>query len=273
MSEQPGRRELKFLHTSDVHLGAYDHSKAERTMERRQEMHDTFRAVIDLSIAERVDFMVIAGDFFDNARVQEDTMEFAGEQLARVPGPVVLLPGNHDHVGPGSVYDRLDLTSLAPNLRLMREPEGEFVMLEELSVELWGRSHTELDPQFRPFEDAPSRREADWHIGVGHGHFLHPMSADHSSYHIYEDHFSVLDHDYFALGHWEQQTRVAAGEGLAAYSGAPDGLAGHTGGRVLIVHLEGDGTVRLESHPLREGAERLGHEDIPILEGSPMPAR
>ncbi|MYE47534.1 MAG: DNA repair exonuclease [Chloroflexi bacterium] len=273
MSEQPGRRELKFLHTSDVHLGAYDHSKAERTMERRQEMHDTFRAVIDLSIAERVDFMVIAGDFFDNARVQEDTMEFAGEQLARVPGPVVLLPGNHDHVGPGSVYDRLDLTSLAPNLRLMREPEGEFVMLEELSVELWGRSHTELDPQFRPFEDAPSRREADWHIGVGHGHFLHPMSADHSSYHIYEDHFSVLDHDYFALGHWEQQTRVAAGEGLAAYSGAPDGLAGHTGGRVLIVHLESDGTVRLESHPLREGAERLGHEDIPILEGSPMPAR
>ena len=273
MSEQPGRRELKFLHTSDVHLGAYDHSKAERTMQRRQEMHDTFRAVIDLSITERVDFMVIAGDFFDNARVQEDTMEFAGEQLARVPGPVVLLPGNHDHVGPGSVYDRLDLTALAPNLRLMREPEGEFVMLDELSVELWGRSHTELDPEFRPFEDAPSRREADWHIGVGHGHFLHPMSADHSSYHIYEDHFSVLDHDYFALGHWEQQTRVAAGEGLAAYSGAPDGLAGHTGGRVLIVHLESDGTVRLESHPLREGAERLGHEDIPILEGSPMPAR
>lgn len=273
MSDHQGRKELKFLHTSDVHLGAYDHSKAERTLERRQEMHDTFRAVIDLSITERVDFMVIAGDFFDNARVQEDTMEFAGEQLARVPGPVVLLPGNHDHVGPGSVYDRLDLTSLAPNLRLMREPEGEFVMLEELSVELWGRSHTELDPQFRPFEDAPSRREADWHIGVGHGHFLHPMSADHSSYHIYEDHFSVLDHDYFALGHWEQQTRVAAGEGLAAYSGAPDGLAGHTGGRVLIVHLESDGTVRLESHPLREGAERLAHDDIPILEGSPMPAR
>lgn len=273
MSDHQGRKELKFLHTSDVHLGAYDHSKAERTLERRQEMHDTFRAVIDLSITERVDFMVIAGDFFDNARVQEDTMQFAGEQLARVPGPVILLPGNHDHVGPGSVYDRLDLTALAPNLRLMRTPEGESVMLDDLNVELWGRSHTELDPNFRPFEDAPRRGDADWHIGVGHGHFLHPMSADHSSYHIYEDHFSVLDHDYFALGHWEQQTRVAAGEGLAAYSGAPDGLAGHTGGRVLMVHLESDGTVRLESHPLREGAERLAHDEIPILEGSPMPAR
>ena len=236
-------------------------------------MHATFRTVIDLSISERVQFMVIAGDFFDNARVQEETMQFAGEQLARVPGPVVLLPGNHDHVGPGSVYDRLDLTELAPNLRLMRAPEGESVILEEFSVELWGRSHTELDPDFRPFENAPSRGEADWHIGIGHGHYLHPMSADHSSYHIYEDHFAVLDHDYFALGHWEQQTRVAAGDGLAAYSGAPDGLAGHTGGRVLMVHLEGDGTVRLVSHPLRQGAERLEHHDIPVLEGSPAPPR
>jgi len=118
VSDHQSRKELKFLHTSDVHLGAYDHSKAERTMERRQEMHDTFRAVIDLSITERVDFMVIAGDFFDNARVQEDTMQFAGEQLARVPGPVILLPGNHDHVGPGSVYDRLDPYTLGMLLAL-----------------------------------------------------------------------------------------------------------------------------------------------------------
>jgi DNA repair exonuclease SbcCD nuclease subunit len=273
VSEQESRRELKFLHTSDVHLGAYDHSTGESTLRRRQEMHDTFRAVIDMTIIERVDFMVIAGDFFDNARVQEETLHFAGEQLARVPAPVVIAPGNHDHVGPNSVYDRIDLTELAPNLRLMRRPEGESVTLEHINVELWGRSHTEQDPNFTPFNDAPGRGDAEWHIGIGHGHFLHPMSADHSSYHIYEDHFAALDHDYFALGHWEQQTRVAAGNGLAAYSGAPDGLAGHTGGRVLMVHLERDGNVRLVSHPLREGAERLDHNEIPYLEGSPLPDR
>ena len=269
MSERDSRRPLKFLHTSDVHLGAYDHSKAESTLRRRQEMHDTFSSVIDLTITERVDFMVIAGDFFDNARVQEETMHFAGEQLARVPGPVVLLPGNHDHVGPNSVYDRLDLAELAPNLVLMRAPEGESVILEALGVELWGRSHTELDPDFRPFEGAPRRGDAEWHIGVGHGHYLHPRSADHKSYRIYEEQLAVLDHDYVALGHWEQQTRVAAGEGLAAYSGAPDGLAGQSGGRVLLVHLEEDGTVRLVSHPLREGEQHLHHDEIPILEGVP----
>ena len=268
MTSSGERRALRFLHTSDVHLGAYDHSHQERSVRRRDEMHATFTSVVDLTIQFEVDFMVIAGDFFDNARVREETMEFAAEQLRRVPGPVVLLPGNHDHVGPGSVYDRLDLTHMAPNLILMREAEGETVTLPELSVELWGRSH--LDADFSPFGDAPLRGDADWHIGIGHGHFLHPRAGSHSSYHIYEEHLAVLDHDYIALGHWEQQTRVSAGDNtVAAYSGAPDGLAGKTGGAVLLVYLEPHGGVRLESHPVQEHRDFMHHDDLPMLDGTP----
>jgi DNA repair exonuclease SbcCD nuclease subunit len=269
---QPARPHVRLLHTSDVHLGAYDHTHSEMSKGRREEMHRTFEQVIDLTISENVDLMIVAGDFFDNARVWDETLQFAGEQLRRVPGPVVILPGNHDHVGPGSVYDRMDLQAHAPNLILMRDPLGEHVVLETLSVELWGRSHTEQDPDFRPFLEAPGRRQAAWHIGVGHGHFLHAQSADHRSYHIYEEHLAVLDHDYVALGHWEQQTRVAAGDNtVAAYSGAPDGLAGHTGGRVLLVDLEENGTVRLTSHPLHEDDEIVHHDDIPYLEGGVPP--
>ena len=270
------RRPLKFLHTSDVHLGAYDHGRDNHIEERRTQMHDTFVRVIDVGIRDQVDFMIIAGDFFDNARVRDETMVFAGEQMGRIEVPVILLPGNHDHVGPSSVYDRLDLTHLAPNLILMREPEGEHVHLEDLGVEFWGRSHTEQDPDFTPFRDAPNRREADWHIGVGHGHFLHPASGVHPSYHIYEEHLEVLDHDYVALGHWEQQTRVSTGTNsrtVAAYSGAPQGLAGgHIGGRVLLVHLEANGAVRLASQPLDETGPILEHDDIPLLQGG-MPRR
>ena len=263
------RRALKFLHTSDVHLGAYDHAKDEHQRERRERMHEMFVRVIDVGIRESVDFMVIAGDFFDNARVEEQTMYFAAEQIARAQVPVVILPGNHDHVGPGSVYDRMDLTHHAENLRLMRNPDGESVYLEQLDVELWGRSHTEQDPHFSPFHDAPSRGDAEWHIGVGHGHFLHPASGSHPSYHIYEEHLEVLDHDYVALGHWEQQTRISSGSGNAvvAYSGAPEGLGGSVGGRVLLVHLEADGNVRLASEPLEGDEATVHHDDIPLLHG------
>jgi len=265
------RRPLKFLHTSDVHLGAYDHGKDDAANQKRAHFHDVFRRVIDVGRKDRVDFMVVAGDFFDNARVMEDTLHFAAEQIARLEAPVIICPGNHDHVGPGSVYDRFDLTSVARNLTIMRAPAGEYVYLDHLGVELWGRSHTEREPDFAPFRDAPGRREAEWHIGVGHGHYLHPGSGTHPSYHIYEEHLELLDHDYIALGHWEQQTRVTAGGMVAAYSGAPQGLAGTTGGRVLLVHLEEDGSVRLVSKPLDENGPLIDHDDIPLLQGGPPP--
>ena len=102
------------MHTSDVHLGAYDYGSGG---EQRDHHHERFIRVIDVGIRENVDFTVIAGDFFDNARVFEDTLQFAADQIARIKSPVVIGPGNHDHVGPNSVYDRLDFAAHAPNLR------------------------------------------------------------------------------------------------------------------------------------------------------------
>lgn len=263
-----GRPRLRVLHTSDVHLGAYDSGDPTGDgpgARKRRAMHDTFAAVVDLGLRERVDLFVIAGDFFDNARVWEDTARFAAAEIARLGVPTVLLPGNHDHVGSGSVYDRFDLAGWAQNLALLRDPAGELVTLEALGVALWGRSHVEDGRPFSPFDAAPGRADLPWHIGVGHGHYLHPDSGHHPSYHIREEELAILDHDYVALGHWEQQRRVAAGAVVAAYSGAPEGL-GTAGGRALIADMRVDGTVRLESHPLH-GGDPLHHDDIPLVRG------
>lgn len=263
MSERPP---LRMLHTSDVHLGSYDTLSTERHHRRRAIVEDMFRRVIDLALRERVDFMVIAGDFFDSAGVRDDTLRFAGEQISRLDVPVVLVPGNHDHVGPGSVYDRIDLTGMAENLVIMRSPDGEIVRPHGLDVEVWGRSHTELDDDFAPIEGAPMRGDAAWHIGVAHGHYIHEQALMTGNFHIYEDHMKPLDYDYVALGHWEVQARVSAGEVVAAYSGAPEGLAGVRRRRVLVADLEANGSVQLTSHSL-EDEPPLRHDEIPFLVG------
>lgn len=262
------RPHLRLLHTSDIHLGAYDHGYGGGELEaRREELQDGMRRVIDLALGERVDAMLIAGDFIDNARVRDDTLRFAASEIARVQVPVVLAPGNHDHVGPGSLYDRIDMEALAPNLRLLRDPAGETVALDGLELEVWGRSHTEQDPAFSPFGDAPPRGQAAWQVAIGHGHFIHPGAALQHSFHIREHELAASDRDYVALGHWERLTRVAAGHVTAAYCGAPASLAGSkVGGRVLIVDLETDGTVRLAAHSLRDESA-LAHQEIPILPG------
>lgn len=263
MSDEPQRPPVRFLHTSDVHLGSHD--RGDVTDEKREWKHTGFRRVIDIGRREQVDFMVIAGDFFDHARVMDETLRFAAEEIARLERPVILLPGNHDHVGQGSVYDRLDLTAIAPNLHIMRGREGVFVSIEHLGVELWGRSHAEDGTDLLPFADAPKRNGAAWHIGVGHGHYLHPDSGFHPSYHIREEELMVLDYDYVALGHWDRQLRVAAGDVTAAYSGAPDGLAGRYE-RVLIVTLDEQTGTLLTSHSVA-GDEPIAHDDIPLLRG------
>ncbi len=265
MSERPARRpKRRLMHTSDVHLGAYDYGSGGV---QRDHHHSRFTRVIDVGIREQVDFTVIAGDFFDNARVFPETLEFAASQIARLKTPVVITPGNHDHVGPNSVYDRLDFTAHAPNLHIMRIPDGETVALENLDVEVWGRSHTEQLPDFEPFTDPPPRGDAAWQIGVGHGHFIHPKALLHHSFHIREHHLQETQRDYIALGHWEQMTRVSGGPGVtAAYSGAPESL-GHNstvGGRVLIVDLHPDGRVELTAHSLDDQLA-MCHDEIPFL--------
>ncbi|MDP6606592.1 MAG: DNA repair exonuclease [Dehalococcoidia bacterium] len=258
---------LRLLHTSDVHLGAYDHGRGDHLDGMRAGLEDAFRRTVDKAVNEQVDAMLIAGDFIDNARVRDETLHNAAAEIARTGVPVVVLPGNHDHVGPSSLYNRIDWAAEAPNLHLMREPGGETVAPDGLDVEIWGRSHTEQDPRFTPFADAPPRGEAAWQIGIGHGHFIHPGAALQHSFHIYEEELQAMDRDYVALGHWERLVRVAAGGTTAAYSGAPESLSGSVGGRVLLVDLQADGSVRIEASSL-DGEAPVWHDDIPFLEGA-----
>ena len=225
-----------------------------------------FSRLIDLGLSQGVDCMVIAGDFFDNARVSDETMRFAAEQIARLAVPVVIVPGNHDHVGPGSVYDRIDLPALAQNLIITRDPAGQSVLLDALGVEIWGRSHTEQDPAFAPIEGSPSRAAAPWHIGVAHGHYIHPRALLTGSFHIYREDLAATPFDYVALGHWEVQARVDGGGVIAAYAGAPEGMIGVQRRRALIVDLLEDASVKLTSHSLID-EEALSHDEIPFLAG------
>ena len=86
----------KFLHIADVHLGIRRYRSDERT-------RDFFFAWQDVleryAIREQVDFVLIAGDFFDARRVEPQAMNHAMVGLGRLREagiPVVAIEGNHD---------------------------------------------------------------------------------------------------------------------------------------------------------------------------------
>jgi DNA repair exonuclease SbcCD nuclease subunit len=87
---------MKFLHISDVHLGCTRYQLNESP-------RDFFDAWIDVlkkyAIDEKVDFVLMGGDFFHKRNVPPETMNhaFAGLSLLRDAGiPVVTIEGNHD---------------------------------------------------------------------------------------------------------------------------------------------------------------------------------
>lgn len=259
----PSRPRMRLLHTSDVHLGAYDFDKVG---DARTKLHDTFQRVIEIGLDYDVDLALIAGDFFDHARVSDDTITFARDQLARLGAPVVIGPGNHDHVGSGSIYDRTARVFSDIDVRVIRATAGESIELLDSQIEVWGRAHDETDSRFRPFADPPERGAAPWQIAIGHGHYIHPDALRSQSFHILERDLIAADRDYVALGHWERMTRVSAGAGrVAAYSGAPKSLSVHNGGYVMVVDLNEDGTVRLTAVPVEGHRAPIGHHAIPTL--------
>ncbi len=96
---------LRFLHTADWQLGmTRRYLGAEAQVRFAQARLDAIPRLGDLARAHACAFIVVAGDAFDSNLVDRQTLLRALEALARVPMPVLLLPGNHDAYDGASVY-------------------------------------------------------------------------------------------------------------------------------------------------------------------------
>ncbi|MFN2596722.1 MAG: exonuclease SbcCD subunit D [Pyrinomonadaceae bacterium] len=87
---------MKFLHIADIHLGCRRYNLDERTKDFARAWLDV---VHDHAIKNRVDFVLICGDFFNARRVEPEAMNHAvaGLEALREAGiPVVAIEGNHD---------------------------------------------------------------------------------------------------------------------------------------------------------------------------------
>src|ERR1051325_2178018 len=116
---------IRFLHISDVHLGCRRYNLEERT-------RDFFRSWYDVieshALANEVDFVLIAGDFFDRRQIDPQTMNhaLAGLQLLKDKGiPVVAIEGNHDRRDAVSDYSWMRSFSQAGFLILLEPARAE----------------------------------------------------------------------------------------------------------------------------------------------------
>jgi DNA repair exonuclease SbcCD nuclease subunit len=208
---------MKFLHISDVHLGCARYQLPESP-------RDFFDAWLDVlrkyAVAEKVDFVLMCGDFFHKRSVPPETMNYAVAGLNFLKDnhiPAVAIEGNHDQKHTDSEYSWL--RSLANwNLLYLLEPtsvnggiayepwddgRGGYVDIGRARIfgsRWYGASANWAIPMLTEALKE-NRREGAFHILMLHtdveGHQTHPIPA--LSISALKELKSVTE--YVALGH------------------------------------------------------------------------
>jgi DNA repair exonuclease SbcCD nuclease subunit len=116
---------MKFLHIADIHLGCRRYNLDER-------IKDFARAWLDVvqlyAIERKVDFVLIAGDFFNARKVEPEAMNHAMAGLRQLHDagiPVVAIEGNHDQKDAGSNYSWMRSLSRWGYLKLLEPAHDE----------------------------------------------------------------------------------------------------------------------------------------------------
>lgn len=113
------KKEIKFVHCSDIHLGANPFNIEERF----EDMGNALKQVFTFAIKEKVDFILIAGDFFHNKQLEPKTLEQAIDILDMVKKeniPVFLTEGNHDMPNYSTTYGWLQFLSSKGYIYLLK---------------------------------------------------------------------------------------------------------------------------------------------------------
>lgn len=240
---------LRFLHAADLHLdapfsglAAYDGAPVDRL---REATRRAFERLIDLALAEQVDFVVIAGDLFDGDWSSLQTGLWAASQFRRLGKiPVFLIRGNHD--AQKILAQRI---AWPENVREFSVEQPETMLLPGLDVALHGRGFATREARTDLAAGYPSAVPGCWNIGLLHT----SLNGDdqHDSYAPTTE-AVLLDkgYNYWALGHIHQ-FRVVREYPHVIYPGCTQGRHIHeSGAKGCVLVTASGGKTTLDFRPL-----------------------
>ena len=234
---------MKILHSADLHLDApFSGRTGEQADHLRRELLAVPGKLADLCVARQCDLVLLAGDLFDGAYSRESYRALYAA-LERMAVPVFVTPGNHDHCGMDSPWER----EIWPdNVRVFTKERIESVALPEFDCRVYGAGYQAMDcPGL--LVDFVTEGTEKYHIGLLHADPTQPVTPYCT---MNKEQVRQSGLDYLALGHVHKSGAVRAGQTQCAWPGCPMGRGyDETGEKgALIVTL--DESVATEFVPL-----------------------
>jgi predicted phosphodiesterase len=237
-----GRREsggMRFLHTADWQVGMKATTLGHAGVRVREERLAAGRRVVEVAKSSQVDFILIAGDLFEHNAVDRVLVQKVADILGSLGGPVFIIPGNHDPLTRGSVWEH-QAWQASGNVRVLREETP----IEVPGGKLFPCPVWEPHSGRNPTAWIPAQRTGAVRIGLAHG-TVEGVRQDEPDYPIPRDAAERHGLDYLALGHWHSATIYPSADGAPrlAYAGTHETtrFGERESGQVFIVEIPGAG--------------------------------
>lgn len=235
---------IRFLHSADWQLGARFPRFGARAAALRHARMTTLRRMVREAVRLDVDFLLIAGDLFEDNQVEDRLVAETVAVLAEAGRPVFLLPGNHDPLtGPDCVWNRRAFREAPSTLHVLRTAgtvevrPGVALVASPLS-----QKKSSLDPSL-PLVALSSALPAETlRIGVTHGSLAIESKHQDNDFPIALDAATRAGLDYLGVGHWHGWLEGTDG-GRILMPGTPeaDRFGTSACGRVALVEIDGRG--------------------------------
>lgn len=214
---------MKFIHTADLHIDqpfsgvTSDDASFKKTLKGVN--NQVLTNIVDTCIEQSVDFLLIVGDTFHQAKSSIYVQQFVMGEFKRLGEhgiKVILSFGNHDYYTKNRYwFDWPDNVVLFDNeqvtTKLLSFPSGESVAISGFSYEhQWiTKGKANEYPERHP--------DTDYHVG-----FYHGENATSGHYAPFQASQLRQSYDYWALGHIHKSEELVQNP-LTIYPGTPQG--------------------------------------------------
>ena len=210
---------LKFIHSADIHLDSplrglerYEGAPVERI---RGATRQALVNLVELALAEEVDFVLIAGDLYDGDWKDYNTGLFFAAQMSRLREAsikVFMISGNHDAASQISRQLRMP-----ENVARLSSRKAQTVLMDGLGVAIHGQGFTKAAVTEDLSAAYPVAVPGLFNIGM-----LHTSATGREGHEPYApcsvEGLAAKGYDYWALGHVHKR-EVVCEEPLIVFSG------------------------------------------------------
>jgi len=225
---------VRFLHTADWQIGMKAAHAGEKAKAVRQKRFEAAGRIVELAKQKDVDFVILAGDTFEHHNVDNAAVKRTVDILNRLdPIPVYVLPGNHDPMVPGGVWDRDAWERIGSHVTLLGERQ-EYCCGDD--VTLYACPLAQKQSGLDPTAWIPCREDGDDRVRIGVAHGSLNILPDRVNFPITADRPEQSGLDYLALGDWHGY-RIS---GRTVYPGTmePTSFSEQDPGNVVIVEID-----------------------------------